>query len=367
MKILYLSTSILISDTANSVHVTKMCQAFAKLGHDVTLHGLRGEGSEDEIFSYYGVESNFRVVRHDESDDPVAGSLWMLRKRVPGLRVGGVPSILYARRVLDRHLREATPDLVFARNTYWLAGLRAAVPCIVDSHGLPSSILKHQVEARIFRRPNFKGLVVTSKNMRRFYLKRYPKLESRIILARNGAEDPHPERYIRKAVGGFHVGYVGHLYEGRGVELILSIAREISEATFHIVGGTKEDRRRVCKLPRSDNVIFHGHQPHPKLANYYPRFDLVLAPYQSRISVSGSGGNTAADMSPLKLFEYMSWGKAILCSDMPLLQEILTNGNNAVLLPPSNVDAWINAIRRMLYDEGERNRLGAKARQDFPE
>ena len=345
MKIHYLSTSTFISDTANSVHVTKMCQAFAKLGHDVTLHGLRGEGSEDEIFSYYGVESNFRIVRHDESDDPVAGSLWTLRKRVPGLRVGGVPSILYARRVLDHYLREATPDLVYARNTHWVAGLRTPVPCVVDSHGLPRDTLKRQVEARVFRRSNFKRLVVTSKDMEAFYLKMYPSLGTRIVVARNGAEDPHPERYICKADGGFHVGYVGHLYEGRGVELILLIAREIPQATFHIVGGTKEDRRRVRKLQRSDNVIFHGHHSPSKLVNYYPRFDVVLAPYQTRVSVSGGRGDSASDMSPLKLFEYMSWGKVILCSDMPLLQEILTNGDNAVLLPPSDVDAWTNAIR----------------------
>ena len=37
MKILYISNSIIPSRTANSIHVMKMCQAFADNGHEVVL------------------------------------------------------------------------------------------------------------------------------------------------------------------------------------------------------------------------------------------------------------------------------------------------------------------------------------------
>ena len=60
MRITYLAPSTLISDSANSVHVMRMCDAFARLGHDVMLHGHRGKGSGGDVLSYYGVENESR-------------------------------------------------------------------------------------------------------------------------------------------------------------------------------------------------------------------------------------------------------------------------------------------------------------------
>ena len=37
MNLVYISNSIIPSRTANSIHVMKMCQAFADNGHDVVL------------------------------------------------------------------------------------------------------------------------------------------------------------------------------------------------------------------------------------------------------------------------------------------------------------------------------------------
>ena len=88
MRIHYLSSSVIASDSANSVHVMKMCQAFAAAGHDVTLHAIKGAGEGDEVFRYYGVE-RFPLLRHDEQNHPIAGRLWSLRRQIPSLRVGG--------------------------------------------------------------------------------------------------------------------------------------------------------------------------------------------------------------------------------------------------------------------------------------
>ena len=365
MKIAYLSSSTLISDSANSVHVVKMCQAFAELGHEVTLHGLRGGGTEDEIFTYYGVESVFRVIRHDEHVDPLVRWLWVLRLRIPGLRVGGLPSMLFGRRIVDRYICMARPDLIYARNIWWLAGLTAPACCIVDSHRLPRNSLERAVEARIYRRPGFMKLVVTSKKLKASYIEIYPWLEPRIQVARNAANDPFPSHHFTKPVAGLDVGYVGHLYEGRGAEVIVALAGMMPDVTFHVVGGREEHRHEVVQSNSFPNVIFYGHQAPHALARFYALFDIVVAPYQQRIAVSGNRYGRADEMSPLKIFEYMSWGKAILCSDLPLLREILTDGENAVLLSPSDVSAWANAIRRLLHDERERKRLAANARRDF--
>ena len=45
----------------------------------------------------------------------------------------------------------------------------------------------------------------------------------------------------------------------------------------------------------------------------------------------GGGTNLADWISPLKMFEYMAQGKAIVASDLPMLREVLRNGENALL------------------------------------
>jgi glycosyltransferase involved in cell wall biosynthesis len=69
-------------------------------------------------------------------------------------------------------------------------------------------------------------------------------------------------------------------------------------------------------------------------------------------------------MSPLKIFEYMASGRAIVASDLPVLREVLNN-RNAVLCEADNVDQWRQAIITLTEDRQLRQRLGAQARRDF--
>ena len=68
-------------------------------------------------------------------------------------------------------------------------------------------------------------------------------------------------------------------------------------------------------------------------------------------------------MSPLKMFEYMAAGKAIVSSDLPALREVLTDGEDALLVPAADVDAWEEAVDRLLADEALRTRLGVAAQK----
>jgi glycosyltransferase involved in cell wall biosynthesis len=93
---------------------------------------------------------------------------------------------------------------------------------------------------------------------------------------------------------------------------------------------------------------------------------VVLAPFQRRITIAGEG-DIANWTSPLKVFEYMAAGKAILCSDLPVLREVMRDGDNCLLLPPDDVDAWSAALERLRDDGDLRARLGKNARLDFLE
>ncbi len=70
-------------------------------------------------------------------------------------------------------------------------------------------------------------------------------------------------------------------------------------------------------------------------------------------------------MSPLKIFEYMSHGKPIIATDLPVIREVLEHDRNALLAPSGDLNAWEHALRRLVEDPALREHLGGGARKDF--
>jgi glycosyltransferase involved in cell wall biosynthesis len=92
--------------------------------------------------------------------------------------------------------------------------------------------------------------------------------------------------------------------------------------------------------------------------------DVLLAPYQRRVFTHG-GSDTSRWMSPLKVFEYMAAGKAIVCSDIPVLHEVLSHKETAWFCPPEDIDAWCAALTELRDDANLRLNLGQAARTTF--
>jgi glycosyltransferase involved in cell wall biosynthesis len=68
--------------------------------------------------------------------------------------------------------------------------------------------------------------------------------------------------------------------------------------------------------------------------------------------------------SPTKLFEYMAMGKAIVASDLDQIGEVLRHGETAWMVPPADVAALADGMKRLVADPQLRTRLGAAARAD---
>ena len=66
--------------------------------------------------------------------------------------------------------------------------------------------------------------------------------------------------------------------------------------------------------------------------------------------------------SPLKLFEYMAAGKAIIVSDLPSMRQVLTPERDALLVPTGEPEAFAQAIDRILKDKELRTCLGDAAK-----
>jgi glycosyltransferase involved in cell wall biosynthesis len=135
-------------------------------------------------------------------------------------------------------------------------------------------------------------------------------------------------------------------------------------ADFHIIGGQDDaiDRLRI-RAQCLDNVRIHGFLPHTDAQARMAAFDVMLAPYGRQ---AGASTHARADMSsymsPLKLFEYMAAGKAIVCSDHAVLKEVVTNHETAVICSRESPDEWAAALYSLHRDPALRNRLGQNAR-----
>lgn len=86
-------------------------------------------------------------------------------------------------------------------------------------------------------------------------------------------------------------------------------------------------------------------------------------PYSHSIMGSSGTADSASVASPMKMFEYMAAGRAIVTSDLPVIREVL-NEKNAVFCKPDEVGEWRVEIEALLKDEKRRVELGNQARKD---
>jgi glycosyltransferase involved in cell wall biosynthesis len=172
--------------------------------------------------------------------------------------------------------------------------------------------------------------------------------------------DPEPARRELGLPAAPTVLCTGHLYEGRGAGLFLVLAEKFPQASFVWVGGRPAEvdtwKQRAAGLA---NVTFTGFVPNVRIPLYQSAADVLLMSYQRTVATS-SGGNTAEFCSPMKMFEYMAAGRAILSSDLPVLREVLDE-TTAVFCPPDDAGAWESALGELLNDSKRRQVLGRRA------
>ncbi|MEW6566768.1 MAG: glycosyltransferase [Chloroflexota bacterium] len=357
MRIACIASSRIPSRTANSIQVMKVCQALVELGHDVRLWvpGKAPAEAWEALAEHYG-----------------------LRRRVAVEWLGYIPPLRrydFCLRAL-RRARAWRPDLYYV----WLlpaAALasRRGLPTLLEVHDRPTGRLGPRWLGMFMRGPGARRLLTVSEALRQWLEEQYrtPLRPPYAVVAPNGvdleryADLPSPAE-ARRQLGlpeRFTAGYTGHLYPGRGIGLLLDLARRNRDLSFVWAGGEPEavrlweSRLRQASI---ENVTQLGFVPNERLPLIQAACDVLLMPYERRIAGSG-GGDSAGSASPMKAFEYLAAGRAILSSDLPVLREVL-NEANAVLLPPEDIETWDQALKALASDEARRQALAARARAD---
>ena len=248
MRLLYVHSAHVPAPAANAVQVAKMCQAFRAAGAEVLLALPRASMNRrdhyEKIAREYGLDTEFpfRVL---------AVPFW----HVPGRELSFAVLALLAAVRLRPHViftRSATVALVSAG----LFGLTTIFELHDPIGGLSSR--QRQRLAKLIGLKTFLMLVATSQGLRDDSIRLFPQHAGKFFVAPNGADPVAPNVEPCSLSGTFKVGYVGHLYKGKGMEIISAIAPRCGWATFHIVGGTPGDIAYwTSKLAQCPNTVFH--------------------------------------------------------------------------------------------------------------
>ena len=153
------------------------------------------------------------------------------------------------------------------------------------------------------------------------------------------------------------VGYAGHLYPWKGADVLIEALALAPGLGGLMIGGHpgEPDLERLKRLAAArgiaDRVEFTGLVAPRDVMGHLMRASVLVIP------------NTASTISerytsPLKLFEYLSAGRAIVASDLPALREVLTDQHTAVLVAPGDAAALATALEQRGGRHRIRPRLG---------
>jgi glycosyltransferase involved in cell wall biosynthesis len=300
----------------------------------------------------------------------------VLRRRLP-LALAELTELAYnvfAYRRLARAAASFQADLIYERyNLYYLAGAwlarRLRVPFFVEVNaplveerarhgGLRLGALARWAERRVWGAADC-VLAVTEVLKQRIVEQSIPS--ERIRVVPNGVP---LERFALPAAAPVAsrapvLGFVGFVRDWHGLdEVIRAMAAPEAPADMVFeIAGEGPARASLEALARSlrvsARVRFLGVVPHEEIPPRVAQFDIALQP-------------RAVDYaSPLKIFDYMAAGRAIVAPDQPNIREVLAHERTALLFPPDTPGAMWQAIARLLADPAMRARLGSAARTEL--
>lgn len=327
MKICYIANTAIPSTTASSIQIVKMCEAFSELKNEVILITTNVSIKDRNIFNFYNVKYKFTIKK---------------LKKFKKFPLGFYYYLFSFFSIFESF--KYKPDLYITRNffTCFLLVLFRKKVIMELHHDL-------KTESRIiqFLTPNFKFLnskyvrkvVAITNGVKEEYVKNNIINKDKIIILPSGSSLKINFRFSKNRKK-FKIGYFGSLYKSRGLELIIKLAKIDKKNQYYLFGDLS--KIKFLKYRNNENNIhFNNHIPYKQIPKKLMAMDILLMPYVSAITASGNVGDITKFTSPLKLFDYLSAGKIIICSNFRVLEEIIKHNKNAIFIKNfKNIFSW---------------------------
>lgn len=364
--------ALALRERAPDAQVTLWCAQRAPLpGADIT------DAQQRDPWAYYGVARVFGLRRLPCLDltHVLTGRLGLLASylQVVSLTLAVCVAALFTH-----------ADLYYSRDDLILLPLsffRPRARLVYEAHHLKASRRGRWLQRQTLRRVAHVVAVTPplAEELAQLQGDLPPSQRAAILVAHDGIR---AERFAalpaqaeaRQAVGwpadAFIVGYVGRLHTlgmAKGVDtLIAALARlhdragdPASVPTLALVGGPDDIAAQYRQqwldagLP-AERFLYAGQVQADRVPLYLSAFDVCAMPFPWT-------QHFAFYASPIKLFEYMASGRALVATALPSYADVVADGESALLVPPSDADALAGAIDRLRADPALRARLAAAA------
>lgn len=343
------------------VHIDALTGALERCGHSLSIVGPSAQAG-------------------DGSETGLTSRLAKLRERLP-VWTNNMMELGYdlrAYRDLAHSVKQRPPDILYERyNSFLTAGLRLKrrlgipmlaevnAPIVQERRQLGSLALNRLAER--MERAVWLGAdaVLPVSDALADFLRAAGVPEERIHVIPNGV---HIEAFTGERddrvkaelglAGKTVFGFVGFVRPWHGLERVLEVFARLDDPALHllIVGegpASPQLKNRARALGLADRLTFTGNRPHGEIPRLLRAVDVALQP------------DVTPYASPLKLFEYMAAGSAIIAADRPNIREILRDGETGLLIDTTASDGLERALARLAFDGGLRARLGRAARAEI--
>jgi glycosyltransferase involved in cell wall biosynthesis len=379
MQVKYVLNSRFPTEKAHGGQIAYMCAALADLGAEVTLIiPFRFQPKEFSLrsdpFTYYGLPRCFEIARLWTPDliplERYFGAYIFKYVINAQLALSGLAG------ALSFYAWQSRPTFCYTRDmwsAFWLD--RLGLPFVYEeAHYRRPSSPSMRLILRVTQNSPLRLFAVPTERLFVHYQKAgVPK--TKLLLLPNGIHLARFREAVAKDVVRCRLGLlskkvvIGYLgkFETMGVEkgirtAITALGRLSKSVRNKVVaifaGGPAKRIPEYEDLARqegvSDLVNFYDHIEPTLVPSYLQAFDVGLIPYPTSFHFNRS----------LKVYEYMAAQLPIVASDLAGLREVLTDGRNALLVPPEDPLALARALERLVLDPELCRTLAAQAFQD---
>ncbi|MCS6836227.1 MAG: glycosyltransferase family 4 protein [Anaerolineae bacterium] len=371
-RLLYASLMRFPNEKAHSLQIAQNCEAFVQAGYEVTLYvPMRFNPPElraiRDPFAHYGVRPCFRVRRL-----PVLDIMPWTRGRAQ--RVAFYLIVASFGLALLLCLLFSRADVYYSRDEWLILLLSLVKPrarLVYEAHLFAQT--RQGARAQRWAATRVGHVVAITPRLARDLIEQRGAQPERVLVAHDGYQARRfaalpTRRAARQALGwdetAFVVGFVGRLEMlnmDKGVGRLVEALATLEGVTLALVGGPPEGVQRLAAQWAtcggvSERFLALGQLPPVDIPRFLAACDACAMPHPFTVQF-------AYYTSPLKLFEYMAAGCAIVASDLPSWADVVQHDQSALLVPPDDSAALRQAVLRLRDDHALRLRLGQAARQ----
>ena len=335
-EIYYVSELNIPNKSAYSIHVMKMCEAFAKLGFKTNLFTIKSKNLS-KIYKDYNINYRFNII-----------SVFNNFKRLNFLL-----RIIFSSKILLRNFNQRS---LFISRSIIFALLASTFKknIILELHHEITGLSK-----LFYFSLSYLQLI---KNLKYIFLhkslKKIYKVDIKNSIVLDDASNVENLKQKKTAKLKNTCVYIGSFFEGKGIEQIFRLAKQNPKVFFHIYGEKKYLRYKN----KEKNIKIFDYVSYSKIPGILSKYNIALMPYQNKVRGRSSIW-LEKYMSPLKMFDYMAAKLIIIASDLAVYKHILKNNYNCKLIKVNDDFRWSETIYSVLKSDKKNTYLKKNAYQ----